>query len=198
MKKKTNRSWPAWVNILIAVLAIIAVFVTWGIITQKKKQEELAAAEEEQASLNEIRIEQELKQLQKEFSELEKRISELTPLIKKIEKRMKLVLLLARIGIGTLLVAANISFFLSTAHQPYNWENIFSSQLNLNEAILLIYSFGALVIYGTPSNFSQALKTRVLRTLEKQHLSSSSELAAFQLRKVTVEKRIDELRNRNV
>lgn len=195
MKKKRNKRYPAWVNILIAVLAIILVFVTWGVITQKKEQEELAEAEEEQSKLNEIRIEQELIQLQKEFSELTKRISEMNPLIKKIEQQMKLVLLLARIGIGVLLIVGNISFFMFTADQSNNWESIFSNQLNLNEAIILIYSFGALVIYGTPSNFSQALKARILRTLEEQHLSISNELIVLELRKATIEKRIEDLSN---
>jgi hypothetical protein len=194
MKNKKQQDW----TLIGIVIMIILVIITWGLATRKAKREELADQKESQAKLDEIQTATELIELQKNLDKVNQQLIEKYPSISLKEKSMRRVLLYVRIWIGALLITINLVFLLFTFSSSSRWDDVFSNQLNLNEGILLVYSFGALVIYGSPSKFSSALKARVLRKLKKEHLFIKDEISELESQKEALIQRICYLKNQTI
>lgn len=186
-KRKSN---PDWLNFFLIVLAIIAVFVTWGIITKDIQREEKNLEDEKQARLKDLVEEDEKKRLEEELLKVNNRLAKLEPEAEKKSAKMTKVLFVARILIGLALAIANFWFYLFLGYYDISFGDKVSSLLNFDESILLVYSFVALIAHGSPSKFSEALKKRVLRELRKGHLDAVREIKELYLQQEIILKKL--------
>ena len=167
MSKKRKNKEDKTKNIVLIILIIIFILITVGIYTHQ---------EEEIAKLTEInKLQERLITVEKKIVELEYRKNEIFAFERKLLVR-------ARIIIALFLALINLVCLNYKITAP-NLNEI----LNLNEAILLSYSFVAFALYGTPSNLVKALKKNVMFALKKNHINSISELEEYYAEKELIE-----------
>jgi hypothetical protein len=156
MKEEKSLFKESFNNILI-VLILVLIILTFGWFVKKEK------------------IEKEIKNIESRIKDIYERILILRNKKKKLEEIKKLRFLLVRIIIGIILITVNYLFIKNTI-KVFDLRIIFNSVLTINGIILMGYSFIAFISYGTISNFSSALKSKITYILEKKHIDSIEEL----------------------
>lgn len=173
---------------ILTVLAIVAIILTFGwLISDEEVQPKLASANNDE-NKKLIDPEEEKKKLKTQLNTTLERIKFIEDRKIEIEHREKRFLIASRVVLGLILIALNIVYVYF-----FNLSFKFDSQLNLNEAILLVYSFFAFLTYGTPTKFVTAIKSKIAYMLKKKHIDVIEELEPLKLEKDRLIKEIEKL-----
>ena len=113
--------------------------------------------------------ENKLKKKKERLALVVSRIAELNPQRKKIERR---ILIGTRWVIAIGLVAYNIICL----WLAYDWNFDLGNQMNVNGAAVMLYSFTAFILYGTPDNLVKEFKRKSKLRLKRKHIPMLSEL----------------------
>lgn len=89
--------------------------------------------------------------------------------IKKSLKNEYWIYLTARSIISLLLLGTNALFYFFYCIES-SWEKALGSMLNLNEALILSYSFIAFTLYGTPSKFVKGIRQVIYRWRKRRNI----------------------------
>lgn len=87
--------------------------------------------------------------------------------IKLASKNEKWIYLISRSIIGLILLSINFIYW-----RFYNLNFKLSEQLNLNEAIILVYSFCAFIIAGTPTKFVKLIRVTIYNYRKRAHIGN--------------------------
>lgn len=176
-------------NILIIIGVVVLIILTIGwIINETEKQNAIKGPDEDDKKLPDL--EEVKKKLKLRLSEVEARIKFIENRKIEIITKEKKILIAARLIIGLKLLALNGLFLYF-----FNWPFKLDAQLNINGAILLVYSFLAFITYGTPTRFINALKSKIAYYLKKKHIDIIEELEPLRLERDRLIKEIDLLEN---
>lgn len=151
--KRNNDS--GWADFLAIVLFIVGLFLFIGLIGSKSssKQKEL----EPQLSEEE--------QLKRRLKQTQDRIKELEPQREELIRTEKRYFFWARFTIGCILLVVNGLYLFFD-----NWHQFdLGKQLNINAAIVLVYSFFAFILYGTPNRLVNAIKKKTSDYFLRKH-----------------------------
>lgn len=129
-----------------------------------------------------------LAEKQAKLLRIEKQIIELQLHKETIEKRERNFFIASRSLIGIALIAFNV-FYLIYYNKPFKLD----TQLSINAAIILVYSFFAFITYGTPNNLVQALKSKCGYYLKKKHIVVFIELEELIKERDLLKGEIDDL-----
>lgn len=182
MKRYKNRKHrsASFGEIIFAVIVIAAIILTLGWFASNWKFET--------ESVEEHFEKDELEEKKKKLTEVERRINELQLHKESIESRERRFFIGARTLIGIALVLFNIAYGFF-----YNNPFKLDTQLSINAAILLVYSFLAFDTYGTPNNLVQALKSKSGYYLKKKHIDVFIELEELNKERPLLILEIDQL-----
>jgi hypothetical protein len=174
-----NSSQYKFLRAILIVFAIVAIILTIGwIINETGKKRTIAEPDEEDEKLPDAEAEK--KKLETRLGEIDSRIKSIQNRKFEIAAREKKIFISARLTIGVMLVALNALYIYFT-----NWPFKLDAQLNVNGAILLVYSFFAFITYGTPTRFINALKTKIAYFLKKKHIDIMEELEPLKVERET-------------
>jgi hypothetical protein len=173
-KKQDDSEGFFWI-----VLGIVLIVLFWGLFGTARKNSKPVTLSRPFNSPTEKPSQLDKK---KKLQELRERLILRKSASENHQKEIDRVILWSRITIGSLLISANVIFFLllnvseTEINGAIKVNQLIGNQLNFNEVLLLFYSFFALVFYGTPSNFVGALKHRITKRLQTAHLDLSVEI----------------------
>jgi hypothetical protein len=117
--------------------------------------------------------------LQKKKERLEivkSKIAELNPLRKKIFKTERRIFIGTRIVIATGFIIYNVLCLWLV----YGWKFDLGEQMNINGAAVMLYSFIAFLLYGTPDNLVKEFKRKSKQRLKHKHIPMLSELKSLE------------------
>ena len=110
--------------------------------------------------------ENKLKKKKERLALVVSRIAELNPQRKKIFKIERRILIGTRWVIAIGLVAYNIICL----WLAYDWNFDLGNQMNVNGAAVMLYSFTAFILYGTPDNLVKEFKRKSKLRLKRKHI----------------------------
>lgn len=146
---------------LIIVIVILVIVITLGLVLAFQGEAEKAAEEDKEKK-------------RKRLQELEIKIKPLAKTRSELAQREKTVFLGIRFLVGLGIVVLNVLLW-----YYFNTEKQLGQQVTYNEAALLIYSFIAFILSGTPTKFMLAMKkgaTSVVKIGKKHILTELVEL----------------------
>jgi hypothetical protein len=143
---------------------------------------------------NEERKAEEKERKKQRLAEVEAAIKHIQAEKEKIEKTEKIIKISVRLGIGILLVFANLVYAQNKISLS-DFDNVAGRLLNLNACIITIYSFIAFISYGSIENFVRRLKEILASILRRNHLDSLAELESLLLEREVLKKELEELEN---
>lgn len=157
-------------EIIIGVFAVIGFIFFIGQLFENKKESLPREVE--------TKPENSLEKKKKRLSDLERYIAKLSPHRNQLEITERNIYLWSRIAIAIGFIGLNISYLYYS-----NWLFDLGAHVNLNGAIILVYSFFAFIIYGTPETMARAIREKTGKLLKRKHIHILSELKEFEKEK---------------
>ncbi|NVK66375.1 MAG: hypothetical protein HWE22_17415 [Flavobacteriales bacterium] len=102
---------------------------------------------------------------------------------------------IARTIIVGLIVGLNLFFYFSY-YSNLHWENALAHLMNINEALILIYSFIAFMIYGTPSKFVKGIRQVIYRWRKRRNLPANLDIDQLEKEIAALEAKIKADKNK--
>lgn len=190
-RKNSNIGW-AILKFALIVLAVALIILTLGWFIKNSNSFGYLKPDEGKKPIDDTKkpnpLEEEKKEKQKLLLQVEERINYIEGKKVSILKREKTVFISARFLIGMALVGVNI-WYLKENNLPFALDK----QLNINGAVVLIYSFLAFITYGTPSRFVTALKNKISFYLKRKHIDLIEELEPLRNQRVLLIEDIKQL-----
>lgn len=177
-KHREEEPLTLW-DILVGVFAVIGFVFFIG---------ELFGNNEDTKAIEEVPKDNELDNKRVKLVEVEAKISQLQPYKDQLNKTENRIYLWARIVIAIMFVGLNM---LGLALN--NWQIDLGQHLNINGAIVLVYSFFAFIIYGTPDKLVRGIKLKTKKYLRQKHIHTLSELKSLEHEKKELTQQIDTL-----
>lgn len=195
--KEDERKFNSSLNWLIIIIVLVLIILTLGwFVSQSNKSEgqkeseedQNAKREKEEKEKRELYLKDEIRKLEIHKSGIENKISTLTARKEEIKRTERKLFISTRLVLAGLLIILNIiCFYFSDKKAPLN------DLLNVNEAVLLGYSFLAFITYGTPSNFVRKLKAKMISYLSDHHFDTVMELGLQEKALIEITHEINQL-----
>lgn len=157
-KKNKETKWVDSIAIVIAIVAFILLIglIIYAVLEKNKKEKGVSQQQQQKLWLDQIQA----------------RIKELEPQKELLIRTEKRYFFWARLTIGCLLFLVNCLYLYF-----YNWVNFnLGNQLNINGAIVLVYSFAAFILYGSPTRLVNAIKKNASQFFLRKHMHILYEL----------------------
>lgn len=167
MSKKKQQEDLSLLDIIIGVFAVIGIIFFIGELFEKSKESKTKEID----TIPEKSIDKKKRRL----NEVERFIAKLNPHRNQLDNTEKIIYLWSRIIIATGFVAINLGYLFYS-----NWSFYLGSHLNINGAIVLIYTFFGFIIYGSPDKLVKEIKEKSRNRLIKKHIHILSELEGFE------------------
>lgn len=167
MSKKKQQEDLSLLDIIIGVFAVIGIIFFIGELFERNK--------ESKAKEIDTIPEKSIDKKKRRLNEVERNITKLSPRRNHLNNTEKIIYLWSRIIIATAFVAINLGSLYYT-----NWSFDLGSHLNINGAIVLIYTFFGFIIYGSPDKLVKEIKEKSRNSLIKKHIHILSELENFE------------------
>jgi hypothetical protein len=158
-RRNRNNNWLDFIEtVLVIVGFILLIGLAISYLLPKKKEEPTALTKEQRQQLL--------------LEQIQARIRELEPQKEQLLRTEKRYFFWARFTIGCLLLLVNGLYLYFD-----NWIHFdLGKQLNINGAIVLIYSFAAFILYGNPNRLVIAIKKNASQFFLRKHMHILSEL----------------------
>lgn len=104
---------------------------------------------------------------------VEDKIMELQTKKEVIKSKERQILLVSRLFIALILLLANY-LYMKHYKLPFDLKRSSNEMLRFNSLIVLVYSFGAFISYGTPAKFVDSLKSLITSLLQKFNIETYS------------------------
>ncbi|MFV5702587.1 hypothetical protein ACM55F_12020 [Flavobacterium sp. XS2P12] len=167
MSKKKQEEDLSLLDIIIGVFAVIGIIFFIGELFEKSKESKTKEID----TIPEKSIDKKKRRL----NEVERNITKLCPRRNHLNNTEKIIYLWSRIIIATGFLAINLGYLYYT-----NWSFDLGSLLNINGAIVLVYTFFGFIIYGSPDKLVKEIKEKSRNRLIKKHIHILSELENFE------------------
>lgn len=189
--KDSNIGW-AILKFVLIVLAVALIIITLGWFIKNSSSFGYLKPDEGKKPIDDTKkpnpLEEELKEKRSLLNKVEDRIKFIEGKKVSILKREKAVFISARFLIGIILIGVNVWYL-----KEYNLPFALDKQLNINGAVVLVYSFLAFITYGTPSRFVTALKNKISFFLKRKHIDLIEELEPLRNQRVLLIEDIKQL-----
>lgn len=176
MSNKEQEKGLSFLEILVGVIAVIGFIFFIGELFRDKEDDKLKEAKPKPEQIPQPENENVLEKKIQRLNVVDEQISELTPKRKRAIKAEKRILIWARIVIAFGFVLLNIWYYITFNRSMFDLGN----QMNINGVVVMLYSFIAFVIHGTPEKFIRNIKLNTKIYLRRKHLPLLSELKSLE------------------